>query len=730
MLLATGIVHGQHSNLTGIVISADDDQPLIGANVQWAGTNIGAPTDESGRFEIERTSQTNLLVISYIGYSNDTIEVSTSHDNISINLSAGQNLEQINVVYRRKATEYSLLDPIKVEKINEKELLKAACCNLSESFETNPSVDVAFTDAITGTRQIEMLGLSGPYIQINRENMPYVRGLAAVYGLTFVPGTWVEGMQLNKGTGSVLNGFESMAGQINVELRKPQKSDRLYLNLYANEGSRLEANANISHKFNDQWSSALLLHAKRNQTRMDRNNDSFMDMPLGNNLIALNRWQYIGEDGLRVQFGINVTGIENVGGQVDYKAKNTEAFDVWGLDLDLNRIDGWFKFGKVYEHLPWRSWAMQMSGSHHEQNSRFGLKSYDARHRSFYTNLLYQSIIRNTHHKILVGASLQHDNYIEQLDNRQHDRVESVPGAFAEYTFAGSTAFTAVAGLRADVHNIFGFFMTPRLHVRYTPSENLVMRTSFGRGQRTANIIAENNRMLASSRRWIIPISNSNKPYGLDPEVSWNAGANFIYSFQNGQHPGSISLDLYRTYFQNQIVIDLENPRQVEFYNLEGRSFSNSLQLQVDYELHDRLDVRLAYRLYDVKSTYDGQLLERPMVSKHRMFVNLAYNTENDWSFDLTTNWQGQKRLPSTLENAAEYRLSEYSPDFAVLNAQISKKWNDTFEVYLGTENLLNFRQTNPILASDDPFGDYFDATFTWGPIFGRNIYVGWRYRI
>ncbi|MBN1183178.1 MAG: TonB-dependent receptor [Bacteroidales bacterium] len=705
---------------------------LTGANVYWQGTTVGATSDLEGKFTIERVPETKQLIVSYIGYQNDTIDTD-GMDFLEVQLSENIELKEVKVVKRNKSTYISYIDPIKVEKIGEKELLKAACCNLSESFETSPSVDVSFTDAVTGTRQIQLLGLAGPYTQITRENMPDIRGLSAIYGLTFVPGTWIESIQLNKGTGSVVNGYEGITGQINMELRKPESADRLYLNGYTNEEGRMELNLNVAHKFKgDQLSTAVLLHAKDNTIKWDRNSDGFLDHPLGRNLIALNRWKYVSQNGLQIQLGMKGTYIDNLGGQVDF---NHEGYDpsagIWGMHLNLKRMEAFTKIGKVYEDKPWRSMGLQVSGSVYEQDSYFGLNTYDAGQNTFYSNFIYQDIFGNTDHKFRTGVSFIADEYTEQLNDTSYDRTEMVPGAYFEYTYSHLDKFNAVAGIRGDYHNLYGPFITPRLHLRYAITSKTVFRASAGRGQRTANIFSENNGLFASSRQFIVHSDGNNKPYGLKPEVAWNYGINLTQNFKLDYREGSISFDFYRTDFENQVVIDLDqDPQQVHFYNLEGKSYSKSFQAQVDYELIKRLDVRLAYRWYDVKTTYHGELLEKPLVARHRAFINLAYTTRKYWNFDYTLNWQGQKRIPFTGSNPEEYQLDDFSPSFILMNAQISKTWREKYELYAGIENLLDYVQKDPILSSNQPFGPYFDSSLIWGPIFGRNIYVGFRLKI
>jgi outer membrane receptor protein involved in Fe transport len=706
--------------------------PLYGANVYWLGTTQGTITDEEGYFRLPRSSKSKRLVASFIGYGSDTLSVTGSAPVVFM-LSDVSTLDNVEITYRQKSTQIDMLDARKVENISGKELLKAPCCNLSESFETSPSVDVSFTDAATGARQIQMLGLAGPNTQIMRENMPDVRGLSAIHGLTFIPGTWIDGIQVIKGTGSVINGFESIAGQINVNLKRPfQMKERLLLNAYASEGGRLEGNAGVRLKVGKQWGSAVLLHGSMGNIRHDRNSDGFLDMPLFNHFVALNRWEHQGEDGLHFEAGIKGTRTDKIGGETAFDRYAHEGgSNVWGMHLLMQRVEGWTKIGKVSQAKPWRSVGLQLSGATHSQHSTFGTRRYEGAQSTFYANLMYQTIIDNTNHNILTGASLQYDDYAESLDSAVYDRTEIVPGVFTEYTYKYGEKLDVVAGLRLDHHNLYGAFMTPRLHMRYAPDERTALRASAGRGLRTANIIAENSGMLASSRRIVIESENNGNPYGLAPEIAWNFGVNLTREFTIDYRDGAVSLDFYRTIFENQIVVDYDQePQTVLFYNLDGRSFSNSFQAQVDYEIVKRVDLRIAYRWFDVQTEFRKGIRQKPLMAPHRFFVNAGYESRNHWKVDLTFNWQGSKRLPDTYDNPEPYRLPARSPAYGVVNAQVNKTWNEKLEVYIGAENLLDFRQEDPILASEDPFGPYFDSSMVWGPIFGRNVYAGLRYTL
>ncbi len=720
--------------VSGYVFETDEQGeklPLLAANVYWAGTTIGTTTGLDGSFTLDPEQGKHMLVVSYVGFTNDTLHIQEASE-VEVFFTKSLMLEEVVVTHRIKPTTIDFNSAYNIQTIHEKELTKAACCNLSESFETNPSVDAGFTDAVTGTRKIEMLGLAGPYVQITRENMPDVRGLSALYGLTYTPGTWIQGIQLNMGAGSVVNGFESITGQINVELRKPENSDKLFLNLYGNSDGRMESNLLTAYSINEKWSGSLLLHGNTRPFKLDHNQDGFVDHPTGSQLIALKRFKYKGENGLHSQLGIKVTWLDQLGGQSSFDPdtpRDQQAY--WGSRLNTKRIEGWAKLGKVFENKPFASMGFQVSGVVHQQDAYFGLRDYLADHQSLYSNLIYQSILGNTNHQYRTGISFQLDSYGEALSFGNFDRKEWVPGAFLEYTFNHLDIFTAVAGIRADYHNLYGAFFTPRLHLKYEPVEKTVFKASAGRGQKTASIFAENIGIFASSRAIILDPGDNQLPYGLDPEVAWSYGLNFAQGFVLGQSDAVLKLDYYHTRFQNQVVVDFDrSPQEVHFYNLDGKSWSNSFQVQVDLEPLERYDIRLAYRLNDVRSTYGGELLPRPLTARHRAFANMAYTTNTQWSFDITWNWQGSKRIPSTQSNPEPYRLEESSPAFSLVNLQISKTVFERLELYAGIENLFGYVQEDPILASDDPFGSYFDAALIWGPVFGRKFYGGLRFRI
>ncbi|QPH41787.1 TonB-dependent receptor [Pedobacter endophyticus] len=706
--------------------------PLVGATIYCIGTNHISTTDSEGAFSLQCALPTQVAV-SYVGYKPDTLNVNSTDDlKIILKPSSAANLNEVTVTGKNPTTYISSLSTLNTLNIGSMELTKAACCNLSESFETSPSVDVTYSDAVTGIKQIQLLGLSGNYTQITTENTPEIRGLAGSYGLTFIPGPWIEGIQVTKGTGSVVNGFESIAGQINVEELKPDKMDRLFVNAYANEAGRLETTTNLSQVINDNWSTALLLHANGVGTRNDNNDDGFLDIPKGRQLNVINRWQYANTKGVFAQFAIKALSDRRQAGQTDFDAATDKlTTNQYGVGIDVSQYGLSGKLGYIFPQQKYKSIGFIFSAHRYNNSSYYGLTSYNAKQNSVYANLIYQSIIGTTNHKFRTGLSFIDDRYNETYNIENFKRKEIVPGAFFEYTYAASDKFTAIGGLRFDYHNAYGLMTTPRLHLKYdfTPQTNL--RFSVGSGFRTANIFAENSGLFASARQYSILNPTSNYGYGLSPEKAWNYGFNFVRKFKLNNRSGAFSFDAYRTSFTNQVVVDVDaSPQEINFYNLKGKSFSNSLQAEFNYELIKKLDVRLAYRWLDVRTNYHGTVLEKPLIAKHRAFVNLAYEASKQWKFDLTTQWLSKKRLPYTGSNPSDKQLGLYSPAFVQMSAQVTKQFGDKWDVYVGAENLTNFKQQNPIVSADQPFSPYFDGSMVWGPIYGRMVYVGMRFRI
>jgi outer membrane receptor for ferrienterochelin and colicins len=702
--------------------------PLVGATLRWQNSSDGGITDFEGYFKIKKNPENHQLILSLIGYLSDTLMVHTN-DFQEINLNESKtDLE--GVIIRGNSSVLDKLNPIQAEIITSLALKKAACCNLSESFETNASVSVSYADAITGSKQIQMLGLSGSYIQINTENIPNIRGLNTTYGLNYTPGTWVNSIDIGKGAGSVVNGYESMSGSINVELIKPENADKLFINSYLNSQGRGELNVHLADTLSKKWSVGLLTHASSQKGKVDGNDDGFLDIPLYTQYNLINRWKYQSEK-FSTQFGVKFLDENRVGGQSIFDPKTDKnTSKAYGFGSKTKRFELFGKVAMLFPNLPYKGLGLIINGLAHDNQSYFGFKNYSGNEQSIYSNLIFQNIISNTNHTYRTGASILVDNYDESFTGQQYVRNEIVPGIFGEYSFTIPEKFNLLLGSRVDFHNIYGTKFTPRLHLKFDLDNKSQLRANIGTGWRVPNIFAENFGYFVNSRAIFI-LEN------IKPETARNIGVSFNRDFNIFDKKGSIILDFYRTDFQNQLIVDMENTAQVLFYNQRGKSFSNSFQAEVNLNPKERFDLKVAYRLFDVKSDFLSQngtmtLLAKQFINKDRVLFNAAYATKwNKWKYDITLQWNGKRRIPNT-EPGHTHAIDSpqiFAPAYTNLNAQITKVYKN-WEIYLGGENLTNFKQKAPIIAAKDPFDKDFDASMVWGPVAGRMVYSGVRWKM
>ncbi|WP_201978769.1 TonB-dependent receptor [Hymenobacter rubidus] len=760
----------------GEVTEAGKATPLPGAVLRWlfdaADANapvITAAADDKGRFVLVRPARAaSRLVVQALGYRPDTLAVpATGAPYLRVALRPSQELGEVTVTARGPA--YSALTPANAQMISSRDLTKSACCNLAESFETNASVEVTTSDAVSGAKQIQLLGLDGSYSLLTVDNQPALRGLAAPYRLGYLAGPWIESIEIIKGTGSVVNGYEAISGQVNVKLKEPEKTDQLLFNIYGNDLGKFDVNLNTSARINPKWSTVLLLHTDHLGNRVDRNNDRFLDLPLATQFNAFNKWKYISGHGLVSEVGLGALRETRQGGQLDFRDTGEAAFTQnYGTTQATTRYTGYAKTSYTWPARPFQSLGLLLSGTDHDFTSRYSygyqsyhtdhapsqppylvdnrtLRSYNGTQRTGLATLLFQSALGNTAHVYRTGLSFLYDAYQERLhdglaylfnspadvDGRElRARRELVPGAFAEYTYQNSRNLTVVVGLRADRHNLYGWQVTPRLNVKYDVAKNTVLRLAGGRGFRVANPIADNAALLASARAFVV---GSN----LQPEKAWNLGGSATQYFTVLKRPATFVLDYYDTEFQNQVVADMyTSPGVVEIDNLaaNGRSYARSLQAELQLEPLKGLQVKGAYKYLDVRTTYDNILLPKPLTPAHRAFVNLGYASAFDkWRADFTVQWFGQRPVAHVSSTHAHGTGQEYTPEtaprYALLNTQLTRAFK-RLEVYVGVENLTNYRQPNPIEGAANPFGPAFDAAMVWGPVYGRLTYAGLRYRI
>ncbi len=742
-------------NITGVVNtlnSSGGKDPIIGAIVVWADNNKAVATDAAGQFTISKNRNNTILIAQYVGYKSDTLKITDQTDVEFTLLSSALQIDKVEVVNRR-SNSISNLSMEKKEMITFAGLCKMACCNIAESFENSASVSVGYSDAVSGARQIKLLGYAGMYTQMLDEARPMARGLGATYGLEHTPGMWLQGIQISKGVTSVVNGYEALTGQINLEHRKPTDKTPLFVNLFLSSELRTEANVTSSLQINDKLSTVILTHASFDKMKLDHNNDGFLDMPLKEQYNFANRWLYEADNGTQIRYGIKVLSEDREGGQLDYTAADRGTTNKYGSNINNRHFNAYIKAGfplkrnvlelddPLYLEETTSNIAVVADYVYHKQDAFFGIKDYNGAQNSAYTNLLYQ-INKGQKHQFIMGATFTADIYDEKLfdryttgknsagdyivEGKEYDMSRDLftVGAFGEYTLKLGDKFDMVAGVRADHNNEYGFMFTPRGHIKYDVTPTTTVRASAGVGYRIMSLVTDNIGMLATGR-------SLNFADDLNPlERGFTAGASITQKFKLFNDPrASVSLDYFRSEFSNQVIVDQEtNSQQIMFYNLNGDSYTNTYQIDFSYEPFNRFTLFATYRYNDTKVTLkDNVQVVTPLIDRFKGLINLQYATNYDkWVFDVTAQINGQTRLPN---QNGDPLISDYSKVYPMFFAQITKKFKK-IDVYVGCENIANYRQSDPIISAGDPFSSKFNSTVIWGPIMGRKFYAGLRYTL
>lgn len=717
-----------------------DTTPVASASIQWLHTAVGTLSGADGTFALSRT-RTDTLLISFPTYETDTLQIANSQNDITVFLSKSHTLAEVRVVSQDGS--YISVQPILTTVITTQGLRRAACCNLAESFESTVAVDMEYSDAVTGAKQIAMLGLSGIYSQILLENVPYIRILTQQFGLGFVPGSWMESISISKGVSSVTNGYEAITGQINVDFKKPETSqERLFLNVYGNTMGRGEMSLNT--RFNvgkkQQASTMLLLNAADQFAKMDMNKDDFLDVPRNQQVNVMNRWDYMLPEKLNGRTMVGFVWDNRVGGQNKYNWKrDCLSHDIYGIHLDNKRLDIITKNGILLKGAD-ESIGTIVSYTGTWLNGVFGLRPVKSYQHSLYANILYSNKFgEKKRHKLTAGGSVQYDLVDIRLGggavsdgghsiaNPTH---EPVPGIYGEYSYIIDKKLVVMTGMRLDYNFYYQqLFWTPRFHIKWQATDNLSVRASAGKGYRSAFPEVENLALLTSNRQFVLYSGEQKRP-----EEAYNAGISLVQTFRMPGGNGSVAIDYFYTHFLNQTLIDLDrDAHSIYVYNLNGTfnghgnvSRSHSAQVEITLWPIARFEILLAYRYNDVRYQSQGKWREKDLMSPHKALVNLNYSTRYDkWKFNLTLQVNGPQRLPDMSGNPAS-TLPEYAPTYCILNGQITKKFR-RWEIYVGAENMLNYKQKNPIVDAANPFGENFDATVVYAPITGIMGYAGVR---
>lgn len=701
-------------------------EALFSAFVIWDGTSHGTITDMDGSFEIDADKQSKKLTFQYVGYVSQTIDVSeiTDKSNIVIKLIPEQ-LDEVTVTQRKLSSSINRRSAMLTQDLGKDELCKAPCCNLGESFETNASVDVNYADATTGARTIQLLGLSGRYVQMLSENIPNLRGIAAPFGLSYVPGTWMDGISISKGVGTVVNGYEAITGQINYEYKKPISEEICSASLFGTTSGRGEVNASVATRLREGISTAFIVSATKDFDSMDENKDNFRDEPQTKQLSLLNRWNFH-RNNYTGQIIVKTMNETRMGGQMDFNSK-TPVADMYGVYIKTDRVESWLKNGFSFEDDA--NLGIQTAYIYHHQNSFFGNRLYKGTQHSYYFNALFRKAWEEDTHTFDAGISSQGDMYNENVRFNESSNILNYSlndisfGAYAQYTLSLEDMLSVIAGVRADYDTEFKSFVTPRLNVRYAPHEFTVLRAGIGKGYRTAALLGENNYMLSSAREWLY---NDKDVYSQ--ESAWNMGGSIQQTV--GNTGLSINAEYYHTKFINQLVLDTDRSvRQIFAANTDNESYANTVQIEASYRFKG-LDITAAWRWNEAKQTLNNELCQRPLVSRYKGLLAISYQTPlKTWQFDANIQLNGGGRIPTTIDNPIEYQRNTSFGSYQMYNAQITK-WFRNWSIYAGCENIGNYMQEDAIIAADKPMSNYFDGTMIWGPLMSRKFYLGVRFSL
>jgi len=708
-------------NLNGYVVD-ESKNPIIGALVQFENSTKAVYTDYRGFFEIPKDTF-SVLKVSALAYQNQFFKITNENEILVILPRAVNNLDEIVIEIKKPSTNISILGAIKTETLGREEFKKAACCNLSESFETNATVDVSFTDAVTVTKQLQMLGLSSVYALVSSENMPSFIGNNSVSGLDLVPGQWLESVQLIKGSGTVVNGFQSITGQINTEYKSPWDKTKTFLNYYYDNERRHEVNVIHNLQKDSVVAVGLFLQADRGTILMDMNSDGFADNLLGDKIVAMTTWENFQQKNSKWfnKGGVKYVFLDKQGGQMLYVENPYKIFK------KNNRLEAWNKLAYFINPSKTKSIGLQTNLLTQNHQFMFGQNALIAKENRVLNNLMYQYTSKNTLHQWNSGLS----NSIQLLDNQfnvlGYNWLDVNTGVFSEYTFTPNEKISIVTGLRYDYSTLWKHLVTPRLHIKYSVFPRGVLRISAGTGAKTVNPFMENLGVFASNRTIVMDnqIANSR-------EIGESYGINYTQKWDVDYRPLTVSVDFYRTNFLNKMIVDMDfSPQSIHFYTANNAAFANSFMAQIEWEVIKFLNIKTAYRYYDVQNQYQSIGWSSAIFTpQNRYFVNFDYEITKKLYFDFTFNWMGKTRLPFSGSNPKEYQWNSYSESFFTIHSQIRFAPSTSWDFYMGANNLLNYQQKNPIISANNPDSQFFDSSIVWAPVFGRMIYFGIKWEI
>lgn len=743
----------QTGSIQGRVLSGD--QPLEFASIAVHQTNMGTITDSTGYFRIEDVAYGEYrLEVSMLGFISrrHSVKISADEPNASINFELEpSHLDLDEVVVSGTMKTVSRLDsPVPVEVYSDDFFKANPAPSVFESLQNVNGVRPQLNCNVCNTGDIHINGLEGPYTMVLIDGMPIVSGLSTVYGLTGIPQSLIERVEVVKGPASTLYGSEAVGGLINIITRNPGSAPQFSADIFGTSWGEVNTDLGLRFGLGKKASALLGVNYFNYQQPIDNNNDGFTDITLQDRISLFNKWS-IDRPGRRtLSFAARYVYEDRWGGEMDWAKPYRGGDEVYGESIYTNR---WEFFG-IYQLPTTELINFQFSANGHDQNSVYGNTTYLAQQYIGFGQLSWHKEL-GARHSLLLGTAFRYTYYDDNTpataafdlssgDSNQPS-ITYLPGLFLQDEIALHPNHKLLLGLRYDHNSLHGGIFSPRINYKWnSPDKKNTLRLSAGNGYRVANVFTEDHAALTGARQ-VVFIGD------LQPETSWNANLNFVKKIFTPNNT-IIGLDAtaFYTYFSNRIIADYEtNPNQIIYANLDGHAISRGVSLNVDLAFPNGLNVVAGITGMDVFSEENGVKTQQILTESWSGVWNINYTFPDlDLKIDYTGNVYGPMRLPRLSDT--DPRAAE-SPWWSIQNLQLTKSLGNKWELYGGVKNLLNFTPpANSIARAFDPFdrgvtfddqgqvvptenNPYaltFDPSYVYAPNQGIRGFLGVRYRV
>jgi outer membrane receptor for ferrienterochelin and colicins len=735
-ILSSSIIFSQNSSISGAISS--DSEALSYVNIYIKKTKIGITSDENGFYELKNIPKGNyILVISSIGYQTKSVGIAIGNNQKltrNFSLSEDNSLDEI-VISGTLRPVSKTASPVPVEVYSQTFFKKNPTPSIFESLQNVNGVRPQLNCNVCNTGDIHINGLEGPYTFVLIDGMPIVSGLSTVYGLTGIPQALIERVEVVKGPASTLYGSEAVGGIINIITKKPSNSPKLTTDTFASSWGETNTDIGLRYNLSEKTQGLLGVNHFNFQNRIDNNKDNFTDLTLQNRISFFNKVNFERESNKIFTIAARYVYEDRWGGEMDWDKEFRGSDQIYGESIYTNR---WETFG-TYQLPTSENINFQFSANGHYQDSFYGTDAYTAEQLIGFGQFVYNKQIKENH-DLLVGLAYRYtfydDNTFATIDENgvvNQPSVTHLPGIFLQDEISLNKQNKLLLGTRWDHNSTHGNIFSPRINYKWNSKDNAdIFRASLGNGFRVANVFTEDHAALTGARE--VEFKGE-----LKPETSWNANLNYVKKINIENAFITLDASTFYTYFNNRILPDYEtDPNKIIYANLNGFSISKGISLNTDILFTNGLAVNAGLTLMDVSVTENSIKTRQLLTESFSGVWSISYKFNSSFSFDYTGNVYGPMRLPLLGKND---KRAAYSPWYSIQNIQITKKFSNSWEIYGGVKNLLNFTPAaNSINGANNPFDVgvdtqqnpelAFDPSYVYASNQGIRAFAGLRYII